>query len=409
MVFLRILILLFAGYPLYQDEQERFVCNTIQPGCANVCFDLFSPVSLFRFWLVQLVILCLPYVIFIIYVVHKVSNGLTAEPSSSGHVKASPLFNLHQEPFCKTSVNKMVAERGWARCFTGAYILHLMFRTLLEAGFGAANYYLFGFYVPRRFLCQHSPCTTQVDCYISRPTEKTVMLNFMLGVAALSLFLNVVDFVCAIKRSVMQKSRKKMIVEKIYEEEQCFHSVGGTTRAIEPSPSLVQQDLEVGVGPTGSFRKRQSSKGSCGGGLLASGQDPASPEHSSLPCSPGAPGCNTNGNNGYSVPQEEVLERNGSEVALCPPEPMGTPKSIRVSKRSRLKPPPPPRRDLGSSPGGSAAPIGEVSTATAICTRRVGQYTLVELASNAELQTNDDGQEKRSEWVWPRWTGLFVG
>lgn len=224
------------------------------------------------------------------------------------------------------------------------------------------------------------------------------MLNFMLGVAALSLFLNVVDFVCAIKRSVIQKSRKKMI-EKIYEEEQCFHSVGGAIRAIDPSPSLVQQDLEVEVGLTGSFRKRQSSKGSCGGGLLASGQDLASPEHSSVPCSPGAPGCNTNGNNGYSVPQEEVLERNGSEVALCPPEPMGTPKSIRVSKRSRLKPPPPPRRDLSSSPSGSAGPIGEVSTATAIYTRRVGQYTLVELASNAELQTNDDGQEKRSEWV----------
>ncbi|XP_073343975.1 gap junction delta-4 protein [Pagrus major] len=360
MIFLRILILLFAGFPLYQDEQERFVCNTIQPGCANVCFDLFSPISLFRFWLVQLITLCIPYIIFIIYVVHKVSNGLTVELNSPGHVKALPLFSIHQEPFSKTSVTKMVAERGWARCFTGAYILHLMFRTLLEAGFGAAHYYLFGFYIPRRFLCQHPPCTTQVDCYISRPTEKTVMLNFMLGVAALSLFLNVVDFVCAIKRSVVQKSKRKMMVEKIYEEEQCFLSAGGTSRATDPSSSLVQQDPEVEVG---------------------------------------APGCNTNGNNGYSVSQEEVLERNGSEVALCPPEPMGTPRSIRVSKRGRLKPPPPPKRDLGSSPGGSAGPIGEVSTATAICTRRVGQYTLVELASNAETQTNDDGQEKRSEWV----------
>ncbi len=397
MIFLRILILLFAGYPLYQDEQERFVCNTIQPGCANVCYDLFSPISLFRFWLVQLITLCLPYIIFIIYVVHKVSNDLTVDLNSLGQVKALPLFKIHQESFSKKSVNKMplVAKPRWTRFFTGAYILHLMFRTLLEAGFGAAHYYLFGFYIPRRFLCQHPPCTTQVDCYISRPTEKTVMLNFMLGVAALSIFLNVLDFICAIKRSVIQKSKKKMMVEKIYEEEQCFLSARGASGGMDPNASLAQQDLEAGQ--TGSFRKRRGSKGSCGGGVLASGKEPPCLERSTLPRSPGPPSGNTNGNNGYSVSQEDALERNGSEVALCPPEPMGTPRSIRVSKRSRLKPPPPPRRDPGSSPGVSAGPIGDVSTA--ICTRMVGQYTLVDLGSDAEPQTNDDGQEKRSEWV----------
>ncbi|XP_042366033.1 gap junction delta-4 protein [Plectropomus leopardus] len=396
MIFLRLLILLLAGYPLYQDEQERFVCNTIQPGCANVCYDLFSPISLFRFWLVQLVSLCLPSIIFIIYVIHKVSNGLIVDLNSSGHTKALP---IHQELLNKTTVNKvsLVAERGWAQCFTGAYILHLMFRTLLEAGFGAAHYYLFGFYIPRRFLCQHPPCTTQVDCYISRPTEKTVMLNFMLGVVALSLFLNVLDFICAIKHSVRQKSKRKMMVEKVYEEEQCFITARGGSRRIDPN--LARQDSEGEAAHKGSFRKRQGSKGSCGGGALALGQEPPSLERSSLPRSPGPSGCNTNGNNGYSVSQEEAPERNGSEVALCPPEPMGTPRSIRVSKRSRLKPPPPPRRDLGSSSKDPEGPFGGVSTATAICTRKVGQYTLVELGSGAELQTNDDGQEKRSEWV----------
>ncbi|XP_039983399.1 gap junction delta-4 protein [Xiphias gladius] len=389
MIFLRILMLLFAGYPLYQDEQERFVCNTIQPGCANVCYDLFSPISLFRFWLVQLITLCLPYIIFVIYVVHKVSNCVTID-----------LFKSRQEPFSKTSVNEMplVAERGWASCFTGAYILHLMFRTLLEAGFGAAHYYVFGFYIPRRFLCQHPPCTTQVDCYISRPTEKTVMLNFMLGVAALSLFLNVLDFICAIKRLVRQRSKRKMVVEKICEEEQCFLSAGGPSRGMDLNTSLAQQDLEREAGQW-SFRKRRGSKGSCGEGVLALGQQPACLERSSRPCSPGPPGRNTNGNNGYSVSQEEAPERNGSEMALCPPEPMGTPRSIRVSKRNRLKPPPPPRRDLGLPSGGSAGPIGDVSTLTTVCTRRVGQYALVELGSGVKLQASDDGQEKRSEWV----------
>uniref|UniRef100_A0A3Q3W628 Gap junction protein n=1 Tax=Mola mola TaxID=94237 RepID=A0A3Q3W628_MOLML len=345
MIFLRILVLLFAGYPMYQDEQERFVCNTIQPGCANTCYDLFSPISLFRFWLVQLVTLCLPYIIFIVYVVHKVSNELTVHLNFSGHVKAFPLFQIHQGSLSKASANKVMTERGWTWCFTGAYSLHLLFRTLLEAGFGAAHYYLFGFYIPRRFLCQHPPCTTQVDCYISRPTEKTVMLNFMLGIAALSLFLNILDFICTIKRSVVQKSKRKMMVKKMYEEEQCFLTAGGASRVIDTNTSLAQQDVEAEAGQTGSFRKRWSSKGSCGGGAFALGMDPPCLERSSsLPCPSGTQACNTNGNNGYSVSLEEPLEKNGSEVALCPPEPIGTPRSIRVSKRSRLKPPPPPRR-----------------------------------------------------------------
>uniref|UniRef100_A0A7N5ZXL2 Gap junction protein n=1 Tax=Anabas testudineus TaxID=64144 RepID=A0A7N5ZXL2_ANATE len=244
MIFLRILMLLFAGYPLYQDEQERFVCNTIQPGCANVCYDLFSPISLFRFWLVQLITLCLPYIIFIIYVVHKASNGLTP---------------------------------------VRAYILHLMFRTLLEAGFGVAHYYLFGFYIPRRFLCQHPPCTTQVDCYISRPTEKTVMLNFMLATAALSLFLNFLDFICTVKRSVRQKSERKMIVENIYEEEQCFLSAGRACKGINPTTLLAQQDLEGEACPSATFRKRRASNGSC------VGQAPPCLESLSLPRTPGPP------------------------------------------------------------------------------------------------------------------------
>lgn len=390
MVFLRVSILLFAGYPLYQDEQERFVCNTIQPGCANVCYDLFAPVSLFRFWLAQLVTLCLPYIVFVVYVVHKVSNGLAVDRTSLGPVRVLT-------PNHEGKVNKVAAEIDRARYFTGAYVLHLMFRTLLEAGFGVAHYYLFGFYVPRRFLCQHAPCTTQVDCYISRPTEKTVMLNFMLGVAALSLFLNVLDFFSTVRRSVAKKSKRKMMVEKIYEEEQCFLSAGGASSAKDLNTPDAQQEFEVEASKTESFRKRRSSKSSCGGAEPTLGQNPPSLKRStSLPCPAGPQRCNTNGNNGYSVSQEEVPERNGSEAALCPPEPLGTPRSIRVSKRSRLKPPPPPRRDFGASNAGPGGPTGDLS---AVYTRRVGQYTLAELASDAQLQASDDGQEKRSEWV----------
>uniref|UniRef100_A0A3Q3ADZ6 Gap junction protein n=1 Tax=Kryptolebias marmoratus TaxID=37003 RepID=A0A3Q3ADZ6_KRYMA len=357
MIFLRVLVLLFAGYPLYQDEQERFVCNTIQPGCANVCYNLFSPVSLFRFWLVQLVTLNLPFIFFLVYVVHEVSNGLSV--------------------------------RGGARCFTGAYFLHLLFRTLLEAGFGVAHYYLFGFQIPTRFLCQQAPCTTQVDCYVSRPTEKTVMLNFMLAMATLSLLLNVVDLICAIKHSVRQKTSRKMMMEKMFEEERCFLSAEVALTGTDSNAAPAQQDLEAQSGKTGSFRKRHGSRVSCGEGKLCSGQEESTLKQCSHPCSLEPPCCN-NKNNDDS--QEDILERNGSEVALCPQEQEGTPRSIRINKRSRLKPPPPPRREIGLSSGESGAQVGNISTATAVCTRRVGQCMLVELG-------NEGGQEKRSEWV----------
>lgn len=366
MVFLRISILLLAGSPLYQDEQERFVCNTIQPGCANVCYDLFAPLSLFRFWLVQIFALCLPYIIFVVYVVHKVSSDLALRRDSA--VLSAKAAIYEEEPLA----GGPSTERDHVHCFIGAYVFQLISRTLLEAAFGALHYYFFGFYIPRRFLCQHAPCTTQIDCYISRPTEKTVMLNFMLGLAALSLFLNILDFFSTIWRSVKKNNRKVMEKRVCHEKQAC--------------------KME-------SFRKRRGSKSSFQdrGDAPTLGQNCPSLKGSTSPLgTTGSQGCNTNGNNGYSLSQKEPLGVNSSEVVLCPPEPLGTPGSIRVNKRSGLKPPPPPRRDFLTSSTAPGGPTGDGST---ICTRRVGEYTLVELTSSAQQRGNDDGQEKRSEWV----------
>ncbi|XP_072534796.1 gap junction delta-4 protein [Salminus brasiliensis] len=390
MVFLRILVLFFAGYPLYQDEQDRFVCNTIQPGCTNVCYDIFAPLSLFRFWLVQLTSICLPYIMFVVYVIHKVTSKLPFYSEASEKMTLGSLYKIYQEALPEASLSKptVKSEVGRLHRFTGAYIFQLLTRIFLEAGFGAAHYYLFGFYIPQRFMCLQTPCTIMVDCYISRPTEKTIMLNFMLGASALSLLLNIIDLICAVKRSVRQKSKKRMLVKKMYEEERYFVSGNGGTSCGGPGP----QDL---LG-SGSFRKRISkSSAEDGASLQMDGES-----HPPTPCGGtplginlGKPG-SLNGNSGYAVPQDAGLEREGSEVALCPAEPLGTPRSIRVSKRSRLKPPPPPRRDRPASAG----PL-DLTEATAVCTRRVGQYTLEMNTGSHLLSSGGDGQEKKSEWV----------
>uniref|UniRef100_A0A8C3U5Z0 Gap junction protein n=1 Tax=Catharus ustulatus TaxID=91951 RepID=A0A8C3U5Z0_CATUS len=191
-ILLRIAVVVLAGYPLYQDEQERFVCNTLQPGCSNVCYDLFSPISHFRFWLIQTVSILLPYAAFSIYVLHK---GL----SGPRNVK---------EPCRSAGVNRVDCDADSLRVlnFSGAYTVHLFIRTLLEVAFATVQYFLFGFVVPDRFSCYHSPCTSAVDCYISRPTEKSIMMIFIWGVSSLSFLLSLADLVCALRRMTSNSS-----------------------------------------------------------------------------------------------------------------------------------------------------------------------------------------------------------
>ena len=63
------------------------------------------------------------------------------------------------------------------------------------------------------------------------------MLNFMLGAGALCLLLNALDLLCAIKRSVRQRSRRKLLVQKVFEEERYYTS----QRAEAGAPSLASQ------------------------------------------------------------------------------------------------------------------------------------------------------------------------
>ncbi|XP_060725145.1 gap junction delta-4 protein [Tachysurus vachellii] len=393
-IFLRISVLFLAGYPLYQDEQERFVCNTIQPGCANVCYDIFAPLSLFRFWLVQLTSTILVHFVFIVYVIHKVTSSLPYSDASD-RMRFRSFYKIKQEPFHEASLSKSSVKAGTRRlpCFTGVYIFQLLVRILLEAGFGTAHYYLFGFYTPKRFICQHTPCTTMVDCYISRPTEKTIMLNFMLGLAALSLLLSLFDLVCASKQSGRHRSKKKIMVENMYEEEGYFLAESGANGVDFGDPET--QAFLV----NGSFRKRISK--ACVGDNASMHLEGKS--HPGVPCAGVPVGINLGvpssiGGNGpgcYQVVGEEIAEREGSEVALCPSEPVGTPRSIRVNKRSRLKPMPPPRRDKPPNEGllDSSGPVTTCDTIS-------GQYMLGDISTDSDLMsTGGDGYEKRSEWV----------
>ena len=73
------------------------------------------------------------------------------------------------------------------------YVFNVIFKTLFEVGFIVAQYLLYGFELKPMYTCDRPPCPNVVNCYISRPTEKTIFIIFMLAVASLSLFLNLVE------------------------------------------------------------------------------------------------------------------------------------------------------------------------------------------------------------------------
>ncbi|XP_053120683.1 gap junction delta-4 protein [Hemicordylus capensis] len=226
-ILLRLMVIFLAAYPLYQDEQERFICNTLQPGCANVCYDMFAPVSHFRFWLIQAVSVLLPYTLFGVYVLHQVARQVVKTYSlpyrqykeikdTTGHKapKKSSKGAARRRVSCEA--NEMDIPD-----FSGAYIVHLLVRMLIEVGFGASHYYLFGFLVPRRFSCYHSPCTSTVDCYISRPTEKSIMMLFIWGLSGSSFLLSIVDLIFSFRTNAVRNRRNKMLLERVRMEENC--------------------------------------------------------------------------------------------------------------------------------------------------------------------------------------------
>ena len=74
MLIFRILVLATVGGAVFEDEQEEFVCNTLQPGCRQTCYDRAFPVSHYRFWLFHILLLSAPPVLFVIYSVHRASK-----------------------------------------------------------------------------------------------------------------------------------------------------------------------------------------------------------------------------------------------------------------------------------------------------------------------------------------------
>ncbi|XP_049623131.1 gap junction delta-3 protein [Suncus etruscus] len=180
MLIFRILVLATVGGAVFEDEQEEFVCNTLQPGCRQTCYDRAFPVSHYRFWLFHILLLSAPPVLFAIYSMHRASKG----PAGSGaEAQARSQALQAHEP------RDPQGGPGARRC----YLLSVLLRLLAELAFLAGQTLLYGFRVAPHFACAGPPCPHTVDCFVSRPTEKTVFVLFYFAVGLLSALLSLAE------------------------------------------------------------------------------------------------------------------------------------------------------------------------------------------------------------------------
>ncbi|KAG5283102.1 hypothetical protein AALO_G00038330 [Alosa alosa] len=210
----RILVLGAAAEEVWGDEQSDFTCNTQQPGCENVCYDEAFPISHIRFWVLQIIFVSTPTLIYLGHVLHIVRMEEKRKEKEEELRKASRLTEEKELLYRNGGGGGEVSGRGGGGgggkkekppirdehgkirirgALLRTYVFNIIFKTLFEVGFILGQYFLYGFQLRPLYKCARWPCPNTVDCFISRPTEKTIFIIFMLVVACVSLLLNLLE------------------------------------------------------------------------------------------------------------------------------------------------------------------------------------------------------------------------
>uniref|UniRef100_A0A8C8S905 Gap junction protein n=1 Tax=Pelusios castaneus TaxID=367368 RepID=A0A8C8S905_9SAUR len=220
LIIFRIVLTAVGGESIYYDEQSKFVCNTQQPGCENVCYDAFAPLSHVRFWIFQVIMVATPSVMYLAFAMHRIARGSAGSRRSGGGQRAGvPVVRRgagrdyeeaeddnEEDPMIFEEIEVEKEEKGGEGGekhdgrrrisqdgLMKAYVLQLLCRSLLEVAFLLGQYVLYHFEVSPSYVCTRSPCPHTVDCFVSRPTEKTIFLLIMYAVSGLCLFLNLCE------------------------------------------------------------------------------------------------------------------------------------------------------------------------------------------------------------------------
>ncbi|CAO2589081.1 Gap junction beta-3 protein [Lemmus lemmus] len=193
----RVLVYVVAAEEVWDDEQKDFICNTKQPGCPNVCYDEFFPVSHVRLWALQLILVTCPSLLVVMHVAYREDRERKHRRKHGPNAPAL-YSNLNNHP------GKKHGGLWWT------YLLSLIFKLIIELVFLYALHKLWhGFIMPRLVQCAGvEPCPNTVDCYIARPTEKKVFTYFMVGASAVCIILTICEIFYLIFHRVMRGLNK---------------------------------------------------------------------------------------------------------------------------------------------------------------------------------------------------------
>ncbi|XP_049612094.1 gap junction alpha-10 protein isoform X2 [Syngnathus scovelli] len=196
----RMLVLGVAAEDVWDDEQSEFVCNTEQPGCKNVCYDQAFPISLIRYWVLQIIFVSSPSLVYMGHALyhlrtldkerHRKKTCLKAELETTDLVLNHKRI---ERELRKLDEQKKVRKAPLQGSLLRTYVFHILTRSILEVGFIIGQCALYGIRLSPLYKCERLPCPNSVDCFVSRPTEKNIFMVFMLVISGVSLFLNLLE------------------------------------------------------------------------------------------------------------------------------------------------------------------------------------------------------------------------
>lgn len=188
----RVMVYVVAAERVWGDEQKDFDCNTKQPGCANVCYDFYFPISHIRLWALQLIFVTCPSFMVVMHVAYR--DDRERKHKAKHGEAAKQLYN---------NTGKKHGGLWWT------YLISLFVKTGIEVSFLYILHRVYdSFYLPRLVKCEVSPCPNQVDCYIGHPTEKKVFTYFMVGASALCIVLNICEIIYLISKRIARCANK---------------------------------------------------------------------------------------------------------------------------------------------------------------------------------------------------------
>ncbi len=212
----RIFVLGAAADKVWGDEVSEFNCDSLEPGCEHACYNWMFPISYVHYWVLQITFVSTPTLVYLghaVHTIHREKRMMEQLQDTDGAVRVKPRY---------TDDRGKVKIKGILFC---TYMSQLLFKILLEVGFCVGQFFIFGsiFMVPYFHCTMSPPCArfTGAQCYISRPTEKTIFVIFMLAVSGVSVLLNIVEIIYLLCNRRRDIRKRRFAQQHVPSAEQC--------------------------------------------------------------------------------------------------------------------------------------------------------------------------------------------